>query len=105
MKSISDNDYDEALAATLGHLKAQGRIANKDVRSLTELRYDQVIRFSSIEPSMKATLSAGVGSARSITFSPRMSAIEYGQIQRFLQSISADQITLDRFPAHRSNFF
>ena len=45
MKSISDSDYDEALAATLGHLKAQGRIANKDVRSLTELRYDQVIRF------------------------------------------------------------
>ncbi len=45
MKSISDSDYDEALAATLGHLKAQGRIANKDVRSLTELRYDQVIGF------------------------------------------------------------
>ena len=45
MKSISDSDYDEALAATLGHLKAQGRIENEDVRSLTELRYDQVIRF------------------------------------------------------------
>ncbi len=41
---ISDSDYDEALAATLGHLKVQGRITNKDVRSLTELRYDQVVR-------------------------------------------------------------
>ena len=43
MKSISDSDYDEALAATLGHLKVQGRITNKDVRSLTKLRYDHVV--------------------------------------------------------------
>ena len=44
MKSISDSDYNEALTATLGHLKVQGRITNKDVRSLTKLRYDQVVR-------------------------------------------------------------
>ena len=42
--SISDSDYNKALAAALGHLKAQGRITNRDVRSLTELRYDQVIK-------------------------------------------------------------
>ena len=44
MKKINDSDYDEALEATLGHLKAQGRITNRDVRSLTKLRYDQVVR-------------------------------------------------------------
>ena len=36
-RTVSEDD-------DLGHLKAQGRIANKDVRSLTELRYDQVVR-------------------------------------------------------------
>ncbi len=45
MKSISDSDYTEALAATLDHLKAEGRITNSEVRSLTKLRYDQVVRF------------------------------------------------------------
>ena len=42
--SLSDTDYDEALTATLGHLKAEGKITNREVRSLTELRYDQVIK-------------------------------------------------------------
>ena len=43
--SLSDSNYAKALAVALGCLKIQGRITNSDVRSLTELRSDQVVRF------------------------------------------------------------
>ena len=45
MKTLSDTDYSQTLAAVLDHLAVEGRITNADVRSLTKLRYDQVVIF------------------------------------------------------------